>query len=1330
MTLGRLRDALQALGPSVTPRELAEMLWLAQHLPPGADDEPPPAEPPPPAQPPPARADMPTETVPPTPAPPDPAAARPPDTPPPPEPAAPLRMPRPAPDPDLDAGDVRVPTAPMLRRPLEIQRALRPLKRRVASRRRLVLDEAATAARAAERPDVRPWAPVLVPSRERWLSLALVLDTGPAMRVWQPLAWELREALLRTGAFQDVRLWHLADLGGAVGVRHTPHGAAVDPAALLDPAGRRALLVLSDCSGPHWWEGRVGPALHRWASNGPTAILQPLPERLWRRTAAPTVPGRAAAGRPGTPNTALRFTPHHERARARPGAVPVPVLEPSADWLADWALLVSASGTDGRDTAVTYVQDRHRQPSEPLTAERELPVTERVRRFHAVASRYAAELAGHLAVSVPALPVMQLIRRRVLPASRPSDLAEVLLSGLLYPLDADLGLYDFVPGARAALLATLPRAESQATAEVLTEVSREIQERAGSASRIFRALMRVAPGTGDRYSGAEERPFALVSQEALSLLNRTAIPVLDPEAPARADRSRPDEPRTAGTDRTGPAPDAAAPTAPTGLPKPLGPAALPRTARPGPSPAEPGMPARVPTVAPGEWDQGRPAGPPESAAGPAPDVGMICLRTGLPLPERVPGPRLLNNLPLLTPWEFVGRDSELAALERAMGQPDKELTVAHVICGRSGVGKTTLALHHARRHLSRRQLTWWIDASSPETITESLARLATRLNAATGTAAVPSATLAEWAVAWLKSHRGWLLVFDNARDPEDLAPHLPWLPGGHCLVTSQRPGWRAPTFRATDLDPLPRSEAATLLHQLAGPRQFDERWAAQRLAAELGDLPLALTYAGRYFRHHRVPHGEFTGDRRAADPRGTVATVVRAVLDDLDPPVPPAPSLLRAMAWFGPDAIPLDLLRRLDDPQTVDATLRECAGYALTSTVRDTAAVHPLLQEILRTPDPDDPYRTPDAVTRARAAAATALRAALPPGNPPAHPEHWPTWRALLPHIAALADHTDHSDPAQDSADICHVLHRTSQFLVSQGHLNLAVAYAERAADSSARVHGDVGVPTLAARNNLADVYRVAGFLNRAIAVYERTLAARETVLGQVHPDTLVSRGSLAAAYRAAGARGPALELLRRTLADRETTLGGQHPDTLAARNNLAHAYASDSDHDQAIPLYENTLATSERVLGPTHRNTLVTRDNLAASYRAAGDLTRAVRLYDRTLAQRERLLGPDHADTLTARDNLAEAYQAAGDPRQAVRLYQQSADDRGSLLGEEHPETLLARGRLAGAHAAAGSGGLALPLYERALDTAERALGPAHPVTRTLRTGLSAARARHRRQR
>src|SRR5262249_4045318 len=154
--------------------------------------------------------------------------------------------------------------------------------------------------------------------------------------------------------------------------------------------------------------GRCGPAVHMWAARGPTAILQPLPEGLWHRTAAPIVPGRAVSPRPGAPNTALRFTPHDGPARQQPGTLPVPVVELAPDWLGDWARLVTASGDGAKDPAITFQSARVVQCEEPLSAERNLPLTERILRFHAAASPEAAELAAHAAVSVPSLPVMRL----------------------------------------------------------------------------------------------------------------------------------------------------------------------------------------------------------------------------------------------------------------------------------------------------------------------------------------------------------------------------------------------------------------------------------------------------------------------------------------------------------------------------------------------------------------------------------------------------------------------------------------------------------------------------------------------------------------------------------------------------------------------------------------------------------------------------------------------------------------------------------------------------------------------------------------------------------
>ncbi|MEU8800317.1 SAV_2336 N-terminal domain-related protein [Spirillospora sp. NPDC048819] len=504
MTIDRFREVLEAAGPPPDARELSEMLWLACHIsPPGQD------APPDPPVPPPKVSEQPANS---------PGLATPPARTPPPPPT-PLRALHPRPtaeaEPGAEAEQVLVPTAPMLADPLGVQRALRPLKRRVPSRHRVELDEDATAARIA---DTRMWTPVLVPSPERWLSLSLVVDTGPTMRLWRPLARELTEALLRQGAFQNVHVSYLDTTGR---ITSTPDAPPQDPGTLLDASGRQAALILSDCSGPHWWDGRAGRAVRRWARSGPTAILQPLAERLWRRTAAPASPGVAALPRPGAPNTDLRFTPYD--GVAAPG-VPVPVLEVAPRWLGAWARLVS--GSDPQPAAITTLPSRP-SGTAPLHRERELPIGERVSRFLATASPDAAELAAHVAVSVPSLPVMRLIQHRILGGSAPGQLAEVLLSGLLRP--AGGARYEFVPGARDALLDTLPRPEALHTRHVLEAVSAEIERRAGTSAETFRALL---PAEGGPVTlTADTDHFALLTPETRSHLApasqpSTAVPSL------------------------------------------------------------------------------------------------------------------------------------------------------------------------------------------------------------------------------------------------------------------------------------------------------------------------------------------------------------------------------------------------------------------------------------------------------------------------------------------------------------------------------------------------------------------------------------------------------------------------------------------------------------------------------------------------------------------------------------------------------------------------------------------------------------------------------------
>ncbi|WP_416971816.1 SAV_2336 N-terminal domain-related protein [Streptomyces sp. 4F14] len=501
--LAALLDAAAEGTDGPTPRELAEVLWLARQL----SDETPEEQPTPAARTPVA----PAEPVVPWPDQDDPAVTLPPAAPAPPR--VPLHLPAPSPPPESPADPrttvggkpLRVPVPPMLPHPLALQRALRPLKRTVPAPHAHLLDEAATAdriARLGAAPEV--WLPVLRPARDRWLRLCLVHDTGPTMPVWQPLVRELHAALAQSGIFRTVSLHPL-----------TPDGHTRGVAAPAD--GRTAILVLSDCMGPQWRPGPDGDRWYRtlrhWATHAPLAVVQPLPEHLWPPTALPAEPGVFTSPSLAAPAAALAFTPYDPDAGAPSAdAVPLPVMEASAPWLANWASLLARPG-GGRITGAAAWLTATPVVREEASDIRDLTAREIVLRFESTASPEAFRLAGHLSLAAPSVPVMRLVQHTVQKDPRPQHLAEVILSGMLTAVDGPTGSYAFRPGVREVLQRTLPRTVRGRTSEFLAEIGQLIDERAGFAPGAFRA--RGGGGAGDGEA------FATVRGETVDRLGGT-----------------------------------------------------------------------------------------------------------------------------------------------------------------------------------------------------------------------------------------------------------------------------------------------------------------------------------------------------------------------------------------------------------------------------------------------------------------------------------------------------------------------------------------------------------------------------------------------------------------------------------------------------------------------------------------------------------------------------------------------------------------------------------------------------------------------------------------
>ncbi|WP_031163284.1 SAV_2336 N-terminal domain-related protein [Streptomyces durhamensis] len=402
----------------------------------------------------------------------------------------------------ITALPVGVPVAPVLPAPLELQRALRPLQayRSAAPVLRTELDETATAELSARAGGlIMPVRRAVIRGDAR---LQLVLDAAPSMRVWDRLFSELHQVFAQLGAFGDVQVSHLhAGPDGEPVVSRSPDAQAAPLHGLdrlSDPTGRRITLLVSDCAGPLWRSGHAHRLLHHLARIAPVAVLQPLPQRLWNRTRLPVTYGRLTRG-DTLGGTALRMrTPDGAPVVPPPGVLPVPVLPPEPVALGAWARLLSGAGTGPVPGAVGWVRADQPPAPEPRRTRRPTPV-ERVSRFRSAASPTAGRLAVCLAAAPLCLPVMQLVQRTMLPGSGPSELAEVLLGGLVQRAGEDYGQgdvqwYEMDPEVREALLSTLGRDEAVL---VLKHCSEYIEQRFGKGGANFPALALAQLGGGD-----------------------------------------------------------------------------------------------------------------------------------------------------------------------------------------------------------------------------------------------------------------------------------------------------------------------------------------------------------------------------------------------------------------------------------------------------------------------------------------------------------------------------------------------------------------------------------------------------------------------------------------------------------------------------------------------------------------------------------------------------------------------------------------------------------------------------------------------------------------
>ncbi|MFJ6812951.1 FxSxx-COOH system tetratricopeptide repeat protein [Streptomyces avermitilis] len=680
---------------------------------------------------------------------------------------------------------------------------------------------------------------------------------------------------------------------------------------------------------------------------------------------------------------------------------------------------------------------------------------------------------------------------------------------------------------------------------------------------------------------------------------------------------------------------------------------------------------------------------------------------------------------------FTGRNVILTQVrEQLRSGMSVVLPQPQALTGLGGVGKTQVALEYVHRFMADYDLVWWTSAESVDNVVASLAELGARIGAPGGEdMALVSRETVQMLARGVPTKR-WILIFDNADNPEQLTRYFPAGGGGHILVTSRNQAW-ATQGQSLPVDVFLRQESIEHLSRRAPGLTAHE---ADRVATAVGDLPLAVEQAAAWLAETATPIEDYlrqlaeqTTDvldlNQPADYPETVAATWNISIARLKDRSPASVRLLQLCAFLAPEPISSHLLyskEMIDELRKVDPTLqeslllgrviREIARFALAKVdqVSNSIQVHRLVQAVIRS------QLTQEEQRHARHVVHTVLAGARPDGDEPIDdPETWPRFGVIWPHLSASdVRNCTENEPRRLLID-------RVRYLWKRGDFPAAQQLAEDLLGHWKPLLGEEDVQYLYLRCQLANVMRSQGRYVESRAINTELLEQQRRVLGAAHPHTYVTMSSLASDLAALGEYTLAVELAREAHDGFSQIFHESHRRTLSAANNLALALRMVGRYGDARSLDQDTYDRRMEVLGPDHPYTLASAGRLGRDLREVGRYEDSVSLLSRAYDAHKRILGKGFPGTLSCAKSLAVSLRRTGRLEDARRLTTATRAQYRTQYDAHTPDSLACDLNMAADLYAADEREAAREVAKEALTEYMKVPGEEHPYTQAALNNL-----------
>ncbi|KAF2280401.1 uncharacterized protein EI97DRAFT_430135 [Westerdykella ornata] len=690
---------------------------------------------------------------------------------------------------------------------------------------------------------------------------------------------------------------------------------------------------------------------------------------------------------------------------------------------------------------------------------------------------------------------------------------------------------------------------------------------------------------------------------------------------------------------------------------------------------------------------------------------------------------------------FTGREKHLIEVKNMLGpirkHGDQTSTKVLVIYGLGGSGKTQFCLKYVEDNKQRYWGVFWIDASSEKTVESEYAVIGTQAGRGTTMAST---------LHWLSQCRQpWLLILDNADDPEsDISAYYPSQGNGHVIVTTRNPNAvehaTVGHIRFRGMEP---HEAVTLLLKAAYPKQHrssnmasptsPKKWhLAEGIAVELGYLPLAIQHAGatirrniytleRYLTYY-LPHRKYMLSRsseKSVDELNITSTweipfekvVSRGSLEHRD-----AVDLMHLFAFMHHETIPERIFqrswyelryskyapKRLPDilpPVWSEAeqarfrrAIRVLCDYSIIEyePTQGSCTIHPVVHDWARD------RLAYEQQTHWLQCTMAILAQCISPNLEASGRQ----FRALLlPHINSCLKLHKHQNPRKsETLKTAAELERFAWVYAEQGQWKHASHLQEIVIRIRKKKLGSRHEDTIRAQRSLAqsrwNLFEIRSTieLQRGIMNVLRWRRphlsdwAAWPIWKPRHIPYCLALSDISLTLWLAGLRDLSKMAGEGAVDGLKMRLGPEDPMTLTAMFNLARTYLHLREFSKCRELLVWVIKYQKRFFGLNHPDTLMTRNELGILLcETKRNLSAAQRLVENVLNARKKILGEEHAYTLWSINDLSKVYIERGRPDKAVALLESVVPVVKRTLGPHHVGMAMTRSNLGKAYVESG---------------------------------------------